>query len=372
MSSKFKGQVLRRVVIKIGSSLLIKDGELNRGLIRSLVKQMVGLKAKGLELAVVSSGAVGYGAQILGRDRRRLSLPESQAAAAVGQGHLMHVYDNIFRKNQLMTAQVLLTREDFSQRLRYLNASNTLSTLLKENVIPIVNENDTVAVDEICFGDNDTLAALVTNLVGADLLIVLTEIDGLYDYESGERVKHVETIDAKITRLIRSETSSLGTGGMETKIEAARMVTQAGESMVIAGGRMRNVLTRLLDGEDLGTYFVPRVQRMSGRKRWIAFSSKARGQVEVDAGAGDALLKRGRSLLASGVVLVTASFGPGDVVDIVCDNQVIARGLSNLSSEDIEAVKGCKTSEMKARLGAHMYEEVIHRNNLVLVRVNKD
>ena len=367
MSIDFRGRKIRRLVLKIGSSLLIKDGVLNRSLIASLVDQVFRLKEKKVDVLLVSSGAVGYGLQLLGKNDRNVSLPQMQAAAAIGQSRLMGVYDRVFARKGMLTAQVLLTREDFQKRLRYLNTSNTLSSLLKYDVVPVINENDTVAVDEICWGDNDTLGALVTSLIDADLFVILTDMEGLYDFEKNCRIESVTKINSKIVDLIRPEKTLLGKGGMLTKIEAARIVVQAGKGMVIASGHTSNVLSRLLAGEDIGTYFIPCLQKMSSRKRWLAFAGRSKGQIVVDQGAYNALAQQGKSMLASGIQSFSGKFEIGDVVDILYTKRVVAKGLTNFSSLDVSKIKGLKTLQIKKLLKVQTYNEVIHRNNLVLM-----
>ncbi|OED34570.1 glutamate 5-kinase [PVC group bacterium (ex Bugula neritina AB1)] len=367
MTCDFHGQKIARVVVKVGSSLLIRNGKVDRVWMRNFVKQVVALRQRGLEVVVVSSGAIGYGAQLLNKDRAQLTLPEHQAAAAVGQAHLMRAYDYTFRRYGVISAQILFTRENFDQRLRYWHASNTLSTLLKEGTVPIVNENDTVSVDEIRVGDNDTLAALMTHLTRANLLVVLTEVDGLYDYDLNEKIDIVPDINQKVLNLIRPEKTSLGTGGMGTKVAAAKMVTQSGESAVIAGGRIPNVLDRLFKSETVGTYFPPNLRRMSSKKIWIAFAGASRGRIYVDKGASESLKKKGSSLLSSGVLSVEGDFEPGDLIDVLVGKNLVARGLTNFSAGNIDKIKGFKASEIKKILGKKTYEEVVNRDNLALV-----
>ena len=253
---KLHNHNIKRVIIKIGSSLLIKqDGAVDRKLINSVAKQIKALRSDGLEIVLVTSGAIGCGVRLLGQNRQNLTLPQSQAAAAVGQSRLMHVYDAVFGRLNMITAQILITREDVQSETRYLNAYHTMSELLKQNVVPIVNENDTVAVDEIKFGDNDALAAIIANLVQADLLIILSETDGLRDYTNNCRISCVTKIDNNIEALVQPQKTELGTGGMKSKIDAAKIVCEKGKMMIIAQGRLKNVLLKLIKGDDIGTVF---------------------------------------------------------------------------------------------------------------------
>lgn len=367
MNKKIDTHKIRRIVVKIGSGLLIKDSEMNCSLLRSLADQITVLKKEGLDVLLVSSGAVGCGAKILQKNRNKMTLPQTQAAAAVGQSRLMHAYDDVFRKKDLVTAQVLLTREDLQDRLRYINASNTLNALLKEGVVPVINENDTVAVEELTFGDNDTLGALVSNLVHADLLVILSEVDGLWNYDTNTLVKRVETIDKDILSLVSSQSSKWGKGGMTSKLQAADMICQSGEMMIIANGHEKNILTRIMDGEDLGTLFYRSPGKMSAKKKWIAFAGRHRGTLMVDEGAKEALLKNRRSLLPSGLKAIQGDFKVGDLVEVVSREGVLAKGLVNYTSEDLEKIKGLSTSKIAGILGHKNYDEVISRDNLVVL-----
>lgn len=348
------------------------DGQPNRRRLADLAAQIAELLSGGRAVVLVTSGAIGAGRGRLGwqERKRRLSIPEKQAAAAVGQPLLMQVYEGLFQELGLTVAQVLLTRGDVADRQRYLNARHTLSTLLDHGVVPIINENDTVAVEELKFGDNDTLSALVASLLEADLLVLLTDTEGLYTadprVDSSARLIHtVERITPELEAAAGGAGTPGATGGMITKLQAARLATAGGIPVVIASSAKERVLLRLLEGEELGTYFVPETGRLQARKRWIAFHLQPVGIVRVDDGAKEALLYRGKSLLPRGVVGVEGEFEHGDPVSVrSLDGQEFARGLVNYSAAELRLIAGHKTSEIEAILGYKGYEEVIHRDNL--------
>lgn len=360
----------KRFVVKVGSSLLDDDKEKN---IRPLVDEVAELNTAAHETAIVSSGAIHFGLETLRESEYPETLPRKQATAAIGQSKLMNFYQQFFGEHDLNTAQVLLTQQGIHNRETYLNASNTLHTLLEMGTVPIINENDTEATDEIQFGDNDTLSALVTTLIDADLLILLTDVDGLYRREDGGYGELVHEVD-EITDTIKEwagpadgETATVG--GMRTKIEAAEKITQAGTPMVVASGYEDNVLTKILDGDSVGTYFHPRTggNVIQGRKRWIGYHLPVKGSIHVDSGAHEALLQRGKSLLPSGVISTQGQFGRGDAISVQDDDgEEFARGLSNYKSDEVQALKGCHTSEISDILGYHDYDEIIHRDNLVV------
>ena len=364
----------RRVVVKVGSGVLSHNGGINLNVVASISSQMAALMRSGRQMILVSSGAVASGVSKVGLGRRPSSMPEKQAAAAIGQASLVLEYELRFASAGLQVAQVLLTRNDLSHRTRYLNARNTLNTLLSWGVVPIINENDTVVTDEIRFGDNDNLSAMIALLLDADLLINLTDIDGLYDGDprknpEAKRLEVVEEITPAIEEGSKGSPGAVGTGGMWTKIEAAKKSTASGVPMVIACGSQPNVLTDLFDGVAHGTFFVPNPDKLGSRKRWIAFTSKTFGEVRVDEGAVKALTERGKSLLPSGITEVSGSFDVGAAV-LVCDasGEELGRGLTNYTAEEIRAIKGLKTDEIESRLGFCEYDEVIHRDNLVVTR----
>jgi len=367
---------VRSLVIKVGSSLLTpKQGEFDRSAAETVVDAVADVLKRGVEVTLVSSGAIGVGMSVLGMATRPASLPDKQAVAAIGQIPLMRLYRELFEARGLRVAQVLVTREGLDNRVRYLNLRNTLHALhALENVVPIVNENDTVAVEEIQFGDNDTLAARIAAKLDADLLVILTNIEGLYDRRpmaDGEPARLIDVVDKispEIEELAGSTDTQGSVGGMLTKIDAARIATLAGVATVIADGRERSAVEAALRGERVGTYFVPASQPMTTRKRWIAFGASRRGGLVIDTGACDAILSHGKSLLPSGIVGVQGDFTVGAAVQVLrTDGTEIACGLVNYSSDEIERLRGHHTSEIDMILGRKDYDEIIHRDNLVVL-----
>ncbi|MBI2472058.1 MAG: glutamate 5-kinase [Planctomycetes bacterium] len=378
LKDDLRNQILskvKKIVVKIGTGVLTTDdGYIDKAQIKRLAEQVVELKKMGYDVVVVSSGAIGSGMGELGIGKRPTTLPELQAIAAIGQSKLISTYDECFKLHGFHAAQILLTREDFEDRQRYLNTCNTIHTLFQLNAIPVVNENDTISVDEIKFGDNDALSALVTNLLNAELLIILSSVDGLYDKfptvkSKASVVPIVENVSREIKQLAFDSKTARGVGGMQTKLEAASIVTNAGEAVIIANGRMDNVLKRIVQCENVGTLFLPKEEKLTSRKRWIGYTIKPKGKIYVDDGAMSALSEKGKSLLASGIVTVEGAFNKGDIVS-VCkkeDRAIFARGLTNYSSEEIEKIKGCSTSHIAKVLGYKLYDEVIHRDNMVIL-----
>ena len=364
----------KRVVVKVGSGVLSRGGMgLQRAVLAELAAALAGLQARGLETILVSSGAILAGMEALGLAERPRDLPLKQAAAAVGQSHLMRAYEEAFQPHGRRVAQILLTREDLRHRGRYLNARNTLFTLLRLGAVPIINENDTVAVQEIQFGDNDTLSALVANMAEADLLVILTDIEGLYSADphrdtSARLIPVVRPQDA-VAALCGEDTGSAASiGGMSSKVSAARRAAAAGIPTVVASGQRPQVLEAVVDGKDVGTFFVPSRSRLQSRKRWLAFASLPRGGIVVDEGAKRALVAGGKSLLPSGVRLTRRTFRAGDVVSLVdSEDREFARGLANYSRDEVEKIKGLKSGEIAAVLGQKPYDEVVHRDNLVIL-----
>ena len=365
----------RRVVIKLGTRVLVqRNGRPDRRRMRELVAQIAAVRRGGREVIVVSSGAIGAGMATLGLKSRPTALPELQMAAAVGQSRLMAHYDELFSAERCTIAQVLLTHDDLRHRVRHLNARNTLMTLLRHGIVPIVNENDAVAVDEIKFGDNDLLASLVTLLVDAELLLLLSTTDGLRAPGVGKRTRRVAYLPAvteEALALASGKGSALSTGGMASKLGSTQTVARVGGVAVIADGRRAGTISRVLAGEDVGTLigrFARRDGGLTARKRWIAYFHKAQGALVVDAGAVQALQKGGRSLLPAGVRAVEGRFEVGAVVTIKSpDGSVVARGLTEYASADLERIKGRRTHELGALLGRPHDDEVVHRDNLVLV-----
>ncbi|MBI5182987.1 MAG: glutamate 5-kinase [Nitrospinae bacterium] len=366
---------IRRIVIKIGSAVLtspLREG-LDTSIIEEIVQQILDLKRSGLEIIIVSSGAIAAGVKVLKFKGIHRSIPQKQAIASVGQSHLIATYERYFGRKEQKVAQILLTHDDLTNRNRYLNARNTLSTLLSYHIIPIINENDAVAVQEIKVGDNDTLSAMVANLVSADLLIILSDIDGLYDEDpsinkSAKLIPIIDKITPEIERSAGDTLSHTSVGGMCTKIEAAKMVISSGIPMIIVNGKKKDVIKKVINGEDIGTLFLPAEDRLKRRKHWIAYTLKPTGYIKVDDGAKDALISNGKSLLPSGVLEVGGDFESGDSVRCLDkEDREFARGLINYSLWDMMRIKGRHTSDIEKILGFKYYDEVIHRDDLVLI-----
>jgi glutamate 5-kinase len=363
----------RTWVVKVGTSVLAApDGTLDQARISLLASEISAVADTGRRVALVSSGAVGAGIGRLGLARRPDDLPHLQAAAAVGQAFLIRAYDEEFRRHGRHAAQLLLTHEDFNGRLRYLNMRNTLSALFDLRAVPIINENDTISVDEIKFGDNDRLAAMVANLLQAPLLVILSVVDGLYRSDPGssglgEPIPLVTELGEKTLGLAGASKSALGTGGMRSKLEAARLVTRAGGSVVIASGRHDRPLTRLLDGQPAGTLFLAEGRTQGARQRWIGLTARPRGHLVVDAGARKALESGTRSLLAIGILEVVGEFSRGDIVGVRdLDGVEFARGLTNYNHAEAVQIRGLRNEQVKQKLGT-LYDEVVHKDNLVLI-----
>jgi glutamate 5-kinase len=361
---------VRSLVVKLGTHLLSdRDGRLDAAYVSSVARQVAELRAQRKAITIVSSGAIGAGLRELNLAKRPTDLAKLQAVAAVGQRRLMDVWADAFEPLKLPVAQILLTREDVDDRTRFLNARNTIHAAHELGAIPIVNENDTVSTDElvkISFGDNDLLAAMVASALRADLLILLSVVDGIGD-SSGRPLRLVRRLGDAAGFVRPGEKTPLGKGGMNSKLEAARLVTTSGEAMIVADGRMPGILPRLLGGEELGTMFLPAASRKrAGRGRWIG-SARAAGTIVVDDGAAAALAEKNRSLLPAGVVRVEGTFARGDVVAIVTSSgQPVARGLTNYAAPDLEQIRGRKTADVRALLKERAYDEVVHRDNLVL------
>jgi len=374
---KVRNQLYRRMVVKFGTGLVTGGSDrLNPDIMSGLVAQVAELQRQGRELIIVSSGAIASGRHKLGISRKVRGIPYKQVLAAVGQSRLMHFYDSLFSQYQVTVAQALLAKADLADRAGYLNARNTLLALLEIRVLPIVNENDVVAVDEIKearFGDNDNLSAMVANLVDADLLLILSDIAGLYTadphlYPEARLIPQVDRIDAEIEKLAAGTTSSLAIGGMVTKIEAARLATASGVTVVVADGREPEVILRVAGGEAVGTRFLPTTSRLESRKRWMLSGLSTKGKLVVDSGAATALKKRQGSLLAAGIKQATGNFQQGDIVNIYDpQGSHLGCGITNYSSADIEIIKGAHSGEIATLLGHDYGSEVVHRNNLVVL-----
>lgn len=368
-------QDVKRVVIKVGSGVLTKKEGLNLDVIRALGEDICLLmERRGLEIILVSSGAIASGIRKMGLSHRPQSISQQQAVAAIGQSSLMLAYEEAFKRYGRKVAQVLVTRDDLTNRRRYLNTRNTIFTLLNWKVIPIINENDTVVVDEIKFGDNDNLGAMMANLAGADLVINLTNIDGLFDDDprvnkDAHLIALVEKVTSKIEKNACAIPGLLGRGGMESKVKAAKDVAICGIPTIIANGLKRNIISTIFDGTEEGTLFLPQPTPMRSRKHWIAFTKSPRGRIMVDKGAEDALVNKGKSLLPSGIVAVYGRFNIGNSVTVINRGEKgLAVGLVNYHSTDIEKILGIKSSEIEKTLGYKHYDEVIHKDNLVLMK----
>jgi glutamate 5-kinase len=367
----------RRIVAKFGTSLLTGGSDhLSRDIMSGLVDQVAQLHRQKAEVLVVTSGAVAAGRFKLGMTRKIRGMPFKQVLASVGQSRLMSLYEDLFDRHNITVAQALLTKHDLGDRAGYLNTRNTLLALLELGVIGIVNENDVVAVDEMQeakFGDNDNLSAMVANLIDADLLLLLTDIGGLYTadprrHPDATLISQVDSIGLEIEKLADGSASGFGIGGMITKIEAAKLATSCGIKVIIADGRVPDIAIRLARGEALGTHFQPHTSKLESRQRWLLSGLATRGTVVVDAGATEALLKQKRSLLPTGIKEVSGDFERGDIVNI-CDasGKQLGSGITNYSRQDIEAIKGKHSSEIVGRLGYDYGAEVVHRNNLVMI-----
>ena len=362
----------RRVVLKLGSAVLTAADGLNQPLIQRLVGEISHLRSEDREFILVSSGAIAAGCRKLGFSSRPAGIPQAQAVAAAGQSVMMHTYELAFAEFGLKVAQILLTHDDLESRHRFLNARNTLFTLLGWQVVPIINENDTVATDELKFGDNDNLAALICNLVGADLLVLLTDTDGLFDQDPREhpdaRLLHqVETINADIERAAGKRPGALGRGGMVSKIQAAKKAGAAGLPTLIANGLTPGILEKIFAGQEVGTLFLPQDQKLTSRQYWLAYNVTPKGAILVDPGARKALVQGHKSLLPAGILEVFGGFRKGDAVHLMdTDGKPFAVGLTNYSAREIGRIKGRQSQEIAQSLGHKAYDEVVHRDNLVI------
>lgn len=358
------------VVIKVGSRILTAGGHEKR--VKNLIDDILLLHQAGIRVILVSSGAIAHGMKVLGLEKRPTAIPLQQACAAIGQNRLMQIYQNYFSSRNVPVGQVLLTWDDLRSKKRYLNLRNTMFQLLECGAVPVINENDSVGIEEIQFGNNDILGAQVALLVQADLFVNLTDVGGLYDRnphqcKSAVHIPVVSQMSASIHKLAENKKSEVSVGGMTTKLKAAEMATRAGIYSLIGDGfdqRLTDVLTK----EQCSTLFLPSGRRMSSRQKWIAFTGQTKGVISVDDGAGKAIIERGKSLLPAGIINTAGNFKAGDKVEIRSkDGRLIAGGLVNYSSDDIRVIKGCKSSEIASRLGKKSFDEVIHRDNLVLM-----
>jgi glutamate 5-kinase len=374
-SSRAILQSAQTIVIKVGSRVLSStNGTLDDQQIAAISRQLVDLTNIGKQVVLVSSGAVASGVGKLGIPKRPADLAQLQAVAAVGQAHLIQSYERHLSQLGKHAAQILLIADDLDDRTRYLNVRNTLLACLQMNLVPIINENDTVAVEELqtTFGDNDRLAGMVAGLFAKSALIILSDVEGLFDRDpklpGATVVREIAAIDRSVLGLATAHNSNVSKGGMASKLKVAQFVTQSGTPVVIAGGRIENVLPRLLAGEELGTLFLPRSEGLVPRKRWLGFSTQPSGQLRVDQGAVAALRSKGSSLLSIGIRAVAGEFGKGDVVSVVdAEGIEVARGLCNYDAKEMSLICGLKTSQIEATLGYCPYEEVIHRDNLTIL-----
>lgn len=358
---------VRRIVVKIGSSSVTDEGVISGRKISRLVADITELTGRGYQVVLVTSGAIATGAGSMGKNVKNLTIPEKQAYAAVGQTILMNEYRAKFSRHGVSVGQILLTEEDVKHRTRFLNARHTLETLLHLGLVPIVNENDSVAIDEIKFGDNDTLSAHVANLISADLLILLSDVDGFYmNMEDSAPVEEIRSITEDIIERAGGAGSRYGTGGMTSKIRAAEIIIQFGEMMIIANANTGKVLQRIMDGENIGTIFLGGEKSLQGKKRWLALRRPS-GVVDVDAGAADAICAGKKSLLASGITGITGPFDMGDIVEIAGpDGTKIGKGIVNYSSRELDSIRGKKSAEIKKIFGDNFFKEVINRDDLIV------
>lgn len=362
----------KRLVVKVGSAVMTTAAGLNVPFINDLADCLATLQSQGREVVIVSSGAIAAGFKKIGLPAKPTAIPQKQAVAAIGQSTLMQQYEEAFARHGLKVAQILLTRNDLANRRRYLNARNTLFTLLNWHVIPVINENDTVVVEEIQFGDNDNLSALISSVVQADLLVILTDIDGLYDQDPRHHpdaclIDLVEKIDARLERAASRQPGVVGSGGMYSKIQAAKKAGSMGIPTIIANGRKPRIISRLFAGEPEGTLFLPQATRLRSRQYWLAYTTTPAGDIVVDDGARQVLCHQGKSLLPAGVVAVHGRFSAGSPVRLVdTKGTVIGVGLSNYSANDLACIKGLKTCNIQESLGFKGYDEVVHRDNMVI------
>ena len=370
---KYLGEI-KRIVVKIGSSSLTsQEGGLDIDNMKKFAGEVSIVAREGIEVIIVTSGAIAAGLKYLNISQKPEDITILQSAASVGQVELMRTYSNLFYKNQLKIGQILLTHEDTTRRQQYLNIKNTIENLIKLNVIPIINENDSVATEEIKFGDNDRLAALVSTLIEADILIILSDIDGMYDKNPGTNsdarlISQVNNISEDIEEIAGGIGSTYGSGGMVTKIKAARVCSFSGIGMIIANSRQPDVLGKIINNENVGTFFVPQnIKKVRSVKKWIAFGARTRGSIVIDRGAEEAIVSRGKSILPVGVLEVSGKFNKGDTIKVFSvDSKLIAKGISSFSNEDIVKVKGKNEKQILTEFDSSMCREIIHRDSLVV------
>ncbi|MCM8527737.1 MAG: glutamate 5-kinase [Lentisphaeraceae bacterium] len=370
---------VKRIVLKVGSRLLVDENLFpSQERIGLLVEQISLLRKKGIEVILVSSGAISAGMSVLGWKKRPKELTDLQAAAATGQSKIMAMYEEECRKRGFHCGQLLLTSDDVKNRKRHLNFSNCLNALLRNEILPVINENDSISVQEICFGENDYLAALVSIISKAELTVLLTSVDGMYEKKDdgtfGDRISVISEFSPEIRKMATgTDGNQLSTGGMETKLKAAEAVTQVGESLWIVDGRSFSVISQLIEGQDIGTIFPGSEEKMRSHKRWMAFFPEISGSIIIDTGAVKALIERGGSLLPRGIKQVEGEFSKGDIIDIRDSSaKLVAKGAANYSSEELDQIKGKKTTDIMALLGYHIYDEAVHRDNMVLLNSEEE
>ncbi len=367
----------KRIVVKVGTNLLTDAKGIRKAFLKSLCSQLSSLHGKGKEIIIVSSGAIGLGVRRLGLDKKPTALSEKQAIAAMGQILLMQAYESAFSENSVSVAQVLLEHDDVKNKVKNINARNTLNKLLEWKVIPIINENDTVATEEIQFGDNDTLAGIVGNLVNADLVIILTSVDGIYDknpdkYKDAKIISVIEDIEEAINNINTEGMTSHGTGGMVTKLDIAKKLNYVGIPLVIANGNKEGIIEHIVLGIKEGTLVMEKQGKIDSKKRWIITSLKIKGEITIDSGAKEALLESYKSLLAVGILSIKGNFDFGDAVEICgLNGEKIGKGITNYSSANLNTIKGKRNPDIKKIMGDNFYDEVIHRDNLFIYKLNK-
>jgi len=363
---------VRRIVVKAGSGILTGKNGLNPRVISNIARSISAVKGEGYEVILVSSGAIASGLRKVGQSKMPDSVAEKQAMAAVGQSSLMNAYEKAFSRYGHKSAQILITSDDLTNRRRYLNGRNTIFKLLSWGIIPVINENDTVVIEEIKFGDNDNLSAMVANMTGSHLLINLTDIDGLYDDDprfnkSAKLVPVIEKINNNIFDYASSTPGALGTGGMASKVISAKKAIIKGIPVVIANGKKKDIISKIIKGENTGTLFLPSDTAICDRKHWIAFSRSIKGEIEIDEGAARALVNNGKSLLPSGIINISGKFNRGDSVRILdIDKREVAIGMVDYNFNDLSKIKGLKSSQIESILGYKHNDEIIHRDNLVI------
>jgi glutamate 5-kinase len=358
---------IKRIVIKIGTSIITENGAISKARIAELVSDIISLKNSGYSVIIVSSGAISAGAGALKVSRENASIPKKQALASVGQTILMNAWRECFLKEGCEVGQILLTEDDVKNRERFINVRHTFNTLIDMGIVPVVNENDSVIIKEIKFGDNDILSAHVTNIVEADLLVLLSDVEGFYnDLSDPEPVEEIYAITKDVISRAGGSGSIHGTGGMLSKLRAAQVIIRCGERMIIANGRTKGILSRIVKGEKIGTIFVG-TEQLCSRKRWIAFNMKSAGKIKIDDGAVKALSHNKKSLLSTGITYIEGRFRPGDAVEIInTDGIVIGKGIVNYNFDELNIIKGKKTAQIKDILGSSYFDEVINRDDLIL------